>query len=119
MIGPGGGISSSLMFILFIGWDLSMKEGSLFCFVCRTQISSGTRVLHVALLVSPASSLDEYGCTDLVRDCLEPLCESYWYIEPFSQWKLNKIKNWKHCIGMGAGGGEGGVIGKPLASQIL
>ncbi len=39
--------------------------------------------------------LDE--CIDLVWDCLELWWWSYLIIEPFSQWKLNKIKT-ENCI---------------------
>jgi hypothetical protein len=69
---------------------LAMKQGNLFCFVCHTEILQ-TMVLHGVLLVSLESSwwvrvhwlrLRLFGATVwklLIR-------------EPFSQWKLNKIK---------------------------
>jgi hypothetical protein len=56
IIGPGGGIWYSPMFIWLLVEIYPWRKVILFCFVCLTQISRSTRVLRVAFLVSSASS---------------------------------------------------------------
>ncbi len=56
-----------------INSHLSMKQGSLFCHIA----------LHVVLLVPFKKALNWVGCIDLVWDCLELWCESYWLLNFF------------------------------------
>jgi hypothetical protein len=68
-----------------------MKQGNLFCFVL-----SGWDLRNQPLCFwYLEKALDE--CIDLVWDCLELRWRSYLIVEPFSQWKLNKIKT-ENCI---------------------
>jgi hypothetical protein len=62
------------------------------CFVLFYFDLSQLRAIHAELWVSSESSLHEYGCLNLVWDCLELSCEKLFIVEPFSQWKLNNIK---------------------------
>jgi hypothetical protein len=73
---------------------LSMKEGSLFCFVCHAEISQ-TTVLHATLLVSLESS-QWVGVHWLGLRLFGAMVWKLLIIELFSQWKLNKMKteNW-------------------------
>ncbi len=84
----------------------------LFCHITSHHAEiSQTTVLHVRLLVYVESSQWE-RCIDLVCDCFGAMIWKLLMIEPFSQWKVNKIENEK-CIE-----GIRGVVGKRLASQI-
>ncbi len=86
--------------------NTSMKQGSLFC---HSEISQ-TTALHAVLLVSLESSwwvgVHRLGLRLFGATVLKLLI-----IEPFSQWKLNKIQT-ENCIGIF------GVVGKPSVSQI-
>jgi hypothetical protein len=57
------------------------------------------QVLHVALLVSLESSWWVKACIDLVWDYLELQCASYWLLNHFFNWKLNRIET-ESCIGV-------------------
>jgi hypothetical protein len=72
-----------------------MKQGSLFCFVCHFEIFQ-TMLLHVTILV-PSESFDDYGCIDVVWDCLEQQCGNHWLLKHFPNDKFFKIKA-KNCI---------------------
>jgi hypothetical protein len=83
---------------------LSMKQGS---FVCTLDI----------FLISLESSRwvrSRGGPRTWLETVWSYGVESYLIIEPFSEWKLNKIKT-ENCIGIG---GNHGVIAKTLVSQI-
>jgi hypothetical protein len=70
---------------------LCMKQGSLFCFVL-SRWDLLNHVFHVGLLVSLESSWWVWAQT-WVWDCLELRCiYKLLTIEPFSQWKWNKIE---------------------------
>ncbi len=78
---------------------LSMKEGSLFCFVCHAEISQAM-VLHVTLLISLESS--QWVGVHWLGFGLRLFGATVWkllIIEAFSQWKLNKMKT-ENCIGI-------------------
>jgi hypothetical protein len=66
--------------LLFWATHLSMKQGSLFCFVRVTSPKSQCFMSRSWYL---QKALDEHGCTDLVWDCLELWCESYWLLNHF------------------------------------
>jgi hypothetical protein len=72
-----------------------MKQGSLFCFVCHVEIFQ-TMVFHAMLLVSLENSqwegVHQFG--------LKMFGATMWkllIIEPFFQWKFNKIEI-ENCI---------------------
>ncbi len=69
--------------------SLSMKQGSLFCFVCW---DLPTRVFHAALLVSLESSW-WVGVHQLGLRLFGAMVWKLLIIEPFFQWKLKIIKN--------------------------
>ncbi len=80
--------------------NLSMNPGSLFCFVCPSDISQ-TMALHATLLVSSESS-EWIGVHWLGLRLFGAMVWKVLIIESFSQWKLNKI--------------ETAFFGKPSAS---
>jgi hypothetical protein len=78
------GPSAQVTLVLYL-WS------NLICFVCHVEISR-TTTLHVALLVSSKSS----QCSGVHWLGLRLFGATMWkllVIEPFSQWKLNKIEN--------------------------
>jgi len=56
--------------------------------------------LHAVLLVSLESSLWAKGASTWFETHLELWCGRYWLLNHFSQWQLNKNRNWKLCIGI-------------------
>jgi len=76
---------------------LSMKHYILFCFALWDLPNHD--VFHAMLLgIFKKLSMISTGCIDLVWDCLDLWCGSYWLLNHFFPWKLNiKLKN---CIGM-------------------
>ncbi len=91
---------------------LSMKQGSLFCFVFYSELS-WIMVLHATIWVSLKSSW-WVGVQQLGLRLFEVTMWKLLIIEPFCQWKLNKIKT-ESCIDIW---GVLDVIGKPSASGI-
>jgi hypothetical protein len=64
------------------------------------EISQTTMFFHAMLLVSSESSpWYSKGCIDVVWDCLDLWCGSYWLLNHFFPWKLNKIETEKNFIG--------------------
>jgi len=80
---------------------LFMKQCSMFCFVCHVEISQ-TMMLHAMLLVSSKSSWWE-GVHWFGLRMFGAIVWKLLIIEPFFQWKLNKIKSrifiwiWRRC----------------------
>jgi len=70
--------------------NLSMKQGSLFCFVCHVEIFQ-IIVLHIALLVS-LESCQWVGVHWFGLRFFGAMVWKLLIIEPFSPWKLNKIE---------------------------
>jgi len=74
-----------------------MKQGSLFCFVCHIEIFQ-TMMFHAMLLVS----LESFQWVEVHQFGLKMFGATVWKlltIEPFYQWKCNKIQT-ENCIGI-------------------
>jgi hypothetical protein len=91
MIGPGGGISYSLMFICLLVEIYLRRKVVCFVLFCLSHWDLPTRVFHVALLV-PSGSSRWVGMHWLGLRLFGATVWKLLIIEPFSQWKLNKIK---------------------------
>jgi hypothetical protein len=82
---------------IYLSIYLSMKHYRLFCFALWNLPNHD--VFRVVLLgIFKKLSVISTGCIDLVWDCLDLRCGSYWLLNHFFPWKLNiKLKN---CIGI-------------------
>jgi hypothetical protein len=69
-----------------------MKQGSLFCFVLVVRLICSKSRCFMPHSWYLQKALYEYGCTDLVWDCLELHMWKLLIIELFCRWKLNKIE---------------------------
>ncbi len=103
------GPSAQVTLVLYL-WS------NVICFVCHAEISR-TTMLHVVLLVSSKSS-QWAGVHWLGLRLFGATMWKLLVIEPFSQWKLNKIKTEKLIKTVLEFGGIFAVVGKPLASHI-
>ncbi len=74
------------------------KVEILFCFVMlRSPKPWHSFMLHSSYL---SKALNESGCTNLVWDCLELQCGSYWLLNHFILWMKIKQTETENCIGI-------------------